>query len=123
MSPKSPISQSKVVHKKGMTRSSIVRDYTLCPTELEDAATDRFQYGIQVGHERDNWRQGKDDPEAIRNSFNHLYKHVQRIKNGTGSFEDLQAIACNLAMMCWWRENGTGMQQAMPNIAKGIQVK
>lgn len=116
-----PESQAKVTHIGGMTRSSVVRDYTLCPTELEDAATDRFAYGIQVGHARDNWRQGKDDPEAILNSFNHLYKHVQAIKNGKGTFADLQAAACNLAMLCWWRENGTGMAKALPHIAKETQ--
>lgn len=111
-----PISQAKVQHKGGMTRSRVVRDYTLCPSELEAAAVDRYQYGIQVGHERDNWRKGKDDTDAILNGFNHLYEHVQRVKTGEGNYSDLQAIACNLAMILWWANHGTAMATVMPNL-------
>ncbi len=110
--------EEKYTAPSGATSRSKAPDYTLCPSELEEAAVERFQFGIDQpnGHAKGNWQKGKDDPVFIKERMNHLKKHLTLAMNGNGTWEDFQAVVCNAAMICWWRKNGTGLFSAFPNL-------
>ncbi len=102
----------------GATSRSKAPDYTLCPAkELLEAATARFQYGLDRGHARNNWRSGKDDATYVAERACHALTHFMRAIDGTGGWEDIEAAICNLSMMTWWRKNGNGLEKAFPNLA------
>ena len=108
--------REKVVFKSGASSRSKKHDYRLTPRQLIQFATDRFQYGIDKGHARFNWQSGKDDPEFIADRANHGLEHLMKVIDGSGTINDLKAAICNLAMMAWWHENGTGLKEAFPNL-------
>lgn len=109
----------------GAESSRKAKDYGLCPTEAIEAIVDRFQYGIDVHGEkwRGNWKTGKDDPEFVRERIDHAYEHIQAILTGyhvqrkrPASYEDVEAVLCNMAMVAWWYTHGEGLCNAFPHL-------
>lgn len=102
--------------KSGATSRSKSVDFTLVPKEAIEAIANRFQYGIDHGHARENWKIGKNDPDFIKERLNHAQKHFLSILDKSANAEDLEALLCNLAMVCWWKRNGNGLKELMPNL-------
>jgi len=104
----------------GASSRSKAPDLSLVPNELEEEALARFEYGINRGHERNNWMKGVDDPAFQIERFLHLFKHARKIRQAierdpaAAHLGDFQAIICNAAMMAFWRKHGTGFAQAFP---------
>ena len=107
------------MHKfsSGATSTKKMPDFTLVPKAALVNVAERLGVGVPI-HGRDNWKEGKDDPEYVRDRWNHFWNHALDIQEGKGKFEDLQAAICNLAMVCWFRENGTGFTQVFPNLVE-----
>ena len=109
------MSDKKLIQSKsGATSRSKATDFTLVPTEAIEAIARRFQYGID--HGRENWKIGKNDPDYIKERLNHAQKHLLKILTKEATSEDLDAVMCNLAMVCWWKRNGNGLKELMPNL-------
>lgn len=106
----------KAIFPSGASSRKKALSLDMVPHQLDEFAARRFQYGVDKGHARDNWRGGKDDPEFIRDRINHAKAHLDRVVDGSGSLSDLQAAICNLAMMSWWYENGTGLKAVAPHL-------
>lgn len=112
MSEKSTLVKSR----SGATSRSKAPDYTLCPKEVIADIIERFQFGLEQGHARNNWKLGKNDPEFIRERINHAQHHFQKVLEFTATKKDFQAVLCNLAMVSWWLRNGNGLKELMPNL-------
>jgi hypothetical protein len=112
------IKPSLFAGKSGATSRSVALDYGLCPKELQEAGISRFEHGVKKGHARNNWRTGLDDAGFQYNRLMHAQKHLAKVVDGTGDWGDVQAVICNLAMLCWWRVNGKGFAEAFPWLLK-----
>lgn len=112
MANKSEIIKSK----SGATSRSKAIPYDLVPREAIIAIANRYQYGRDHGHAKNNWKIAKDDPEYQQERVNHAFEHFLRIQDGTGTREDLEAVLCNLAMLCWWLDNGSGAKESFPHL-------
>lgn len=98
-------SVSKDKHEKtkaGVTRSKKLR-LSLVPGALLRFVASRFEYGISKGHEEGNWKLGAGDESSRAAALDHLYHHLLAY-NDSGGADQLAAIACNAAMLCYYEE-------------------
>lgn len=110
------VPEGKWATSSGATSRSHAPAYDLVPMELEKAAINRFQYGIDHGHEKNNWRKGLNDPKYAQERMNHAVEHLKRANSGVGTWEDIEAVICNLAMLCWYKVWGTAVHTAFPHL-------
>lgn len=115
--------ETKKAFKSGATSRSKARDFTLLVPESINAIVDRHQFGIDVGHDRNNWQKGASDPDFVRDRVNHFFEHAIAIVTGVhprdkrpGNFTDVEAALCNLQMIAWYRTHGTGLAEAFPHL-------
>lgn len=121
----------KAIFKSGASSRSKARDYTLLGgSALINATVDRHQFGLEQGHERNNWKTGQNDEDFMRDRVNHFFEHALAIVTGfhprdnrPASFQDLQAAICNLNMIINNAETGTGLATAFPYLVKETEIE
>ena len=95
-----------VKSKSGATSTKLEEDYNLIPFAAIRAMARRFWVGAQK-HAPRNWEKAiehKDD-EFAEARLKHLYRHVALFAEFRRQ-EDLDAIMCNGAMLCHFKEHG-----------------
>ena len=110
----------------GAKSSVKMPDYSKCPKEAIQAITRRFDLGEAAGYTwewndeglRGNYERGLNDPEFVRDRFNHAVDHLLKFKVPGGTLADLDGAICNLAMLCWFAKHGTGLAKAFPHLAQ-----
>lgn len=90
------------VYEGSATRTVKKERYDLIPPEADDAIARRIGMGV-ARHGENNWRGG--GMEFIKATINHMRAHTSALLKGNRSDNDLDAIICNAAFLCWFRDN------------------
>ena len=85
----------------GATRSVVRERYDLIPAAALSALARRLALGAEK-HGANNWKGG--GPEFVTATKNHLARHLALYLDGDTSDEHLDAIICNAAFLCHFRE-------------------
>jgi hypothetical protein len=96
------LNTDKITHPSGATSSRIDERYDLIPYAAMEAMARRFALGAKK-HGADNYKKG--DADYARERLNHLWKHLALFSE-TGKAEDLDAIICNAAILCFFKSKG-----------------
>src|SRR5690349_17218789 len=85
-------------------KSSIEKPrFDLIPLVALRAVAERFAYGASR-HGARNYEKGADDPDFVRDRYNHLIEHALRAASGDASEDHLGAVLCNAAILLRLRE-------------------
>lgn len=100
----------KRTYEGGATRTELQERYDLVPHASIRAIARRLAVGVPI-HGANNWKAGgKEFVEATRN---HLAKHVALFLDGDTSDNHLDAIICNAAFLCHFRDKeGAGCSES-----------
>jgi hypothetical protein len=90
-----------VKSKSGATSTKLEESWNLIPSAALRAMARRFWLGLQK-HGRGNWQKG--DNEFAETRLAHMYRHMALFAEYHRQ-EDLDAVMCNGAMMCWYKEH------------------
>lgn len=86
----------------GATRTEKAERYDLVPPEAVDAIARRIGLGV-AKHGENNWKSG--GVAFIKATFNHMLAHISSLRKLNLGDQDLDAIICNVAFLCWFKEN------------------
>lgn len=86
----------------GATRTEKVERYDLVPPEAVDAIARRIGLGV-AKHGENNWKSG--GVAFIKATFNHMLAHISSLRKLNLGDQDLDAVICNAAFLCWFKEN------------------
>lgn len=90
--------------KGGIKSTNLGIRYDAIPGALLRACGRRFYYGIEVrNYPKDNWRGANQ--EGAYERLNHLIGHIFSFLDSPNQ-DDLDAVACNTAMLCEYFEKG-----------------
>jgi hypothetical protein len=98
-------SNSSKQFKSGAKSSDSKPPYWLIPREVITAIALRFQFGA-TKYTIHNWKKGGEDPQYIRDRFNHMYEHMLKFVEG-GDAEDnrldsIVAVLINAVFITYW---------------------
>lgn len=91
----------KQTYEGGATRSELQERYDLIPSAAMRAMARRLALGAER-HGARNWEQGGE--EFVQATKNHLIKHLFLYLEGDKSDAHLDAIICNAAFLCHFRD-------------------
>lgn len=119
MTKRNHLAEHKSAYEGGATRSEKLERFDLIPPEAEEAMARRYGLGAEK-HGEGNWKQGGAD--FIKACINHAKAHEAHFLShfNDSSDNDLDAIMCNWAMLCWFRENKPNdFQEALSELRNG----
>lgn len=92
---------TKATYEGGATRSALQERYDLIPSAAMRAMARRLALGAERHGER-NWEKGGSD--FVQATKNHLIKHLFLFLEGDTSDAHLDAIICNAAFLCHFKD-------------------
>jgi hypothetical protein len=92
---------SVAVFKSGASSSEVKPRYDLIPLCALEGEAIRMAEGAAT-HGENNYQQGIDDPQFVKDRINHMIEHALLYAAGDRSTDHLSAVRCNAGMLKWF---------------------